>query len=111
MEFSDRHGLVQTREPLPGEFGELREDPSHWGDPEFEEFVAKELEKLAERADAKGICIACLSDRLIFEIVAGLARSGVSEGEIFDIVQDALDDVDEDAELEVPNKGPSRRVH
>ena len=74
----------------------LQDDPIHWGDSGFEDFVEEELSGLAERAQARGICIDCLSDRLIFEVVAGLVRSGVSEDEIMSVVQDALDDAEED---------------
>lgn len=86
-------------------------DPSHWGDAEFEDFVARELEGLADRARSKGICFDCLSDRLIFEVVAGLAQSGVSDEEILGVVQDALDDAVESDEAEPLAKGPSHRLH
>lgn len=89
----------------------MRTDPSHWGDDAFEEFVAKELEGLADRAIESGICIACLSDRLVYEVVAGLARSGLSEVEIFGIVQDALEDAEEDEGFEPVAEGRSDRMH
>lgn len=74
----------------------MQDDPIHWGDAGFDEFVEEELVGLAERAQARGICIDCLSDRLIFEVVAGLVRSGVTESEIMSVVQDALDDAGDD---------------
>lgn len=86
----------------------MQDEPIHWGDSEFEDFVEEELAGLAERAQARGICIDCLSDRLIFEVVAGLVRSGVSESEIMSVVQDALAEA-EDEQADYDSTPP--RIH
>lgn len=86
----------------------MQDEPTHWGDTGFEDFVEEELSGLAERAQARGICIDCLSDRLIFEVVAGLVRSGVTEAEILSVVEDALAEAEEDT----PDyDGPPPRLH
>ena len=72
---------------------------------EFEDFVETELKGLAERAQQAGICLDCLSDRLLVELVAGLVRSGASAADILNMVADGLDE----AEEEGPEK--SRRSH
>ncbi|OSQ42929.1 hypothetical protein [Marivita geojedonensis] len=74
----------------------MEDTPVHWGDAEFEEFASQELSGLAERAKERGICIDCLSDRLIFEVVVGLVKSGVSEQEIFDLVTEAIEEAEND---------------
>lgn len=86
----------------------VQDDPIHWGDAGFDEFVEEELTGLAERAQAKGICIDCLSDRLIFEVVAGLVRSGVTDSEILAVVEDALAEADEEAP---DHDAPPPRIH
>lgn len=40
----------------------------------FEEYVETELNCLAERAQGAGVCLDCLSDRFLVEMVAGLVR-------------------------------------
>ena len=72
----------------------MQDDDLHWDDEGFDAFIEKELTGLAERAEAQGICLDCLSDRLIFEIVAGLVRSGVSDTDILALVEDAIDDAE-----------------
>ena len=72
---------------------------------EFEDFVETELKGLAERAQQAGICLDCLSDRLLVEVVAGLVRSGAAAADILNMVAEGLDE----AEEEDPEK--SRRLH
>lgn len=76
----------------------MQDEPIHWGDEGFDSFAEEELAGLAERAEARGICLDCLSDRLIFEIVAGLVRSGVSDTDILALVEDAMAEAEEDAD-------------
>ena len=77
----------------------------HEDAPEFEEFVEAELKGLAERAQEAGICLDCLSDRLLVELVAGLVRSGAPAADILNMVAEGL----EEAEEEDTEK--SRRSH
>ena len=86
----------------------LQDDPTHWGDASFEDFVEEELSGLAERAQAQGICIDCLSDRLIFEVVIGLVRGGASESDILSIVDEALAEAEEEGADHV---GAPTRLH
>ncbi|MFC6639887.1 hypothetical protein GV827_22030 [Sulfitobacter sp. JBTF-M27] len=86
----------------------MQDDGHHWGDASFEDFVEQELLGLAARAQEKGICIDCLSDRLILEFVVGLVRSGVAETEVLNIVHEAFDEAEAEA-LEVRDAPP--RVH
>jgi len=86
----------------------LQDDPHHWGDALFEKFVAEELDGLARRATAAGICIGCLSDRLLVEMIVSLVRNGASEDDIDDLVQDALDQSDETDDVELRPERPSR---
>ena len=72
---------------------------------EFEDFVETELKGLAARAQEAGICLDCLSDRLLVELVAGLVRSGASAADILNMVANGLDEAEEDS----PEK--SRRSH
>ena len=76
--------------------GTMENDLVHEDAPEFEEFVEKELKGLAERAQVARICLACLSDRLLLELVAGLVRSGASAADILNIVADGLDEAESD---------------
>ena len=68
----------------------------HEDAPEFEEFVETELKGLAERALDAGICLDCLSDRLLVELVAGLVRSGASAADILNMVAEGLDEAEEE---------------
>lgn len=86
----------------------MQDDPHHWGDALFEKFVAEELDGLARRATAAGICIGCLSDRLLVEMIVSLVRNGASEDDIADLVQDALDQSDETDDVELRLDPPSR---
>ena len=63
----------------------------HNEDPGFEEFVERELLRLGERAQEQDICIACLTARLIVELVAGLTRGGISARDILSMVIDGID--------------------
>lgn len=63
---------------------------------EFEVLVETELKGLAERAQDAGICLDCLSDRLLVELVAGLVRSGASAADILNMVADGLDQAEEE---------------
>ncbi|MEW9922137.1 hypothetical protein AB2B41_21230 [Marimonas sp. MJW-29] len=86
----------------------MQHDGHHWGDAPFEEFLEAELLGLAERAQAKGICIDCLSDRLILELVVGLMRNGVAETEVLSIVHEAFDEADAEAG---ERRGAPHRLH
>ena len=86
------------------------DDPRHWGEPEFEQFVAQELDGLAQRATAADVCFGCLSDRLLYEIVVSLVRTGVPDTDVMDIVQQALAEADETDDFEDVSD-PSKRVH
>lgn len=86
------------------------DDPHHWGDQRFDEFVEEELDGLAQRATAAGICIGCLSDRLLYEMIVSLMRSGASEDDITGLVQDALDQSNEADDIEM-RSDPPLRIH
>jgi hypothetical protein len=68
----------------------------HEDAPEFEEFVETELKGLAERAQEAGICLDCLNDRLLVEVVTGLIRSGASAADILNMVAEGLDEAEEE---------------
>ena len=87
----------------------MKETFIHENDTGFDEFIEETLKGLSERVQKHGICLECLSDRLIFEMVSGMARSGVPASQILSIVGDGIDAVvaDEDSE----NEGQSRRIH
>lgn len=70
----------------------MQDELVHEDTQEFEEFVEAELRGLAERAQEAGICLDCLSDRLLVEVVAGLVRSGVSAADILSMVAEGLDE-------------------
>ncbi len=80
----------------------------HSEDPGFEDFVQRELSGLAERADAQGICIDCLTDRIIVELVASLTRAGISARDILSMVLDGMDLAQAATDQE---DGPPRRMH
>ena len=82
----------------------------HSEDPGFEDFVQRELAGLAERADEQGICIDCLTDRIIVELVASLTRAGISARDILSMVLDGLDLAEVPAD-EGGEDGPPRRLH
>lgn len=68
----------------------------HSNDEGFEEFVEQALSRLGLQAQDEKVCIECLSDRLIFELVAGMVRSGVSKATVLAAVGDGLDAAGED---------------
>lgn len=80
----------------------------HSEDPGFEDFVQRELSGLAERADEQGICIDCLTDRIIVELVASLTRAGISARDILSMVLDGMDLAQAATDQE---DGPPRRMH
>ncbi|SMX24038.1 hypothetical protein [Boseongicola aestuarii] len=88
----------------------MSDDYIHTEDPGFEDFVKRELDGLALRADEHGICLDCLTDRVIVEMVASLTRAGISARDILSMVLDGIDlaqfPLDEDE-----GDGPARRMH
>lgn len=76
------------------------DDPHHWGETKFEKFVEHELDGIAQRAAAADICFGCLSDRLLYEMIMSLVRTGVSDSDIMGIVQDALAEANETDDFE-----------
>lgn len=86
----------------------MQDELVHEDAQEFEDFVETELKGLAERAQEAGICLDCLSDRLLVELVAGLVRSGATAADILNMVADGLDEAaDDDGE----NGKRSRHMH
>ena len=86
----------------------MQDELVHEDAQEFEDFVETELKGLAERAQESGICLDCLSDRLLVELVAGLVRSGATAADILNMVADGLDEAaDDDGE----NGKRSRHMH
>lgn len=81
----------------------------HENDLGFEEFIEDTLKTLGERAQEKGICIDCLSDRLIVELVSGIARSGAPVSAILAMVGEGMDAAEADAASD--GAGRSRRMH
>ena len=86
----------------------MQDELVHEDAQEFEDFVETELRGLAERAQGAGICLDCLSDRLLVELVAGLVRSGASAADILNMVADGLDEAAED---DGGNGKRSRHMH
>jgi len=81
----------------------------HEDDPGFEEFIEDTLKILGERAQEKGICIECLSDRLIVELVSGVARAGAPISAILAMVGEGMDAAEADATSD--SAGRPRRMH
>ena len=81
----------------------------HEDDTRFDEFIEETLKGLSERAQEHGICVECLSDRLIVELVSGMARSGVAASAILGMVGDGMDAAEADVDSE--REGRSRRMH
>ncbi len=81
----------------------------HEDDTRFDEFIEETLNGLSERAQEHGICVECLSDRLIVELVSGMARSGVSVSAILGMVGDGMDAAEADVDSE--REGRSRKMH
>jgi hypothetical protein len=80
----------------------------HEGAEQFDDFVEAELKGLAERAEEAGICLDCLSDRLVVELVAGLVRSGTPVADILNMVAEGLDEAEEE---EAEKSWRPRRMH
>lgn len=74
----------------------MQDDVIHDGDPGFENFIEEEMAVLGQRAQQRGICVDCLTDRLIVEMVANLARAGMSSSDILSMVVDGLVLAEED---------------
>ncbi len=81
----------------------------HENDPEFDAFIEETLKGIGERAQEKGICVECLSDRLIVELVSGVARSGVPVSAILAMVGEGMDTAEADAASEKDAR--ARRMH
>lgn len=81
----------------------------HSDQPAFEDFIERELKGLGDRAQKQGICIDCLQDRMIVEIVASLTRANVSASDILIMVADGIA-LAEGPEM-VEGNGRPRRVH
>lgn len=62
----------------------------HDGQPGFEDFLEEEMALLGQRARQRGICLDCLTDRFIVEMVANLARADVPAADILGMVVDGL---------------------
>lgn len=98
---------------LNREFGEREHNMTdsfiHENDPGFEEFIEDTLKDIGERAQEKDICVECLSDRLIVELVSGIARSGVPVSAILAMVGEGMDAAEADFPPEQNRR--SRRMH
>ncbi|MBP0480901.1 hypothetical protein [Sagittula salina] len=62
----------------------------HEGEPGFEDFLNEQMALLGQRARQRGICLDCLTDRLIVEMVANLARAEIPASDILSMVVDGL---------------------
>ena len=83
----------------------MQDELVHEGAPGFEDFIETELKSLAQRAEEAGICLDCLSDRLVVELVASLVRSGAHPADILNMVAQGMDEAEEE------DRGTSRRPH
>ena len=81
----------------------------HDNEPEFNAFVEEALTTLGERAQDQGICLECLSDRLVVELVSGMVRSGVAVSAILAMVGDGIEAGENNAGSQ-PD-GTPRRMH
>ena len=87
----------------------LTDEAIHDGDQVFEDFIEKELQALRDRALRKGICIDCLTDRLIVEMVTSLTIAGVPAHHILGMVAEGMALAEEPEPEE--GSGHRRRVH
>ena len=87
----------------------MTDDTIHHDQPAFDDFVERELEALGGRAQEKGICIDCFTDRLIVEMVASLTRAGIPASDILGMVADGMA-LAEELQSGEENERP-RRVH
>lgn len=84
----------------------MQDDGIHEGEPGFEDFIEEEMALLGHHAQQRGICVDCLTDRFIVEMVANLARSGVSTADILGMVADGFALAEDDA-----TEGRNDRAH
>lgn len=87
----------------------MQDEPIHEGQPGFEDFIEEEMARLGHRAQQRGICVDCLTDRFIVEMVANLARAGVPASDILDMVADGLALAEEESAED--RDGRPHRVH
>ncbi|PWJ16122.1 hypothetical protein [Jannaschia seohaensis] len=87
----------------------MQDDMIHEGEPGFEDFIEEEMAALGNRAQQRGICLDCLTDRFIVEMVANLARSGLSSSDILSMVVDGLALAEEEEPTE--RVGRMHRMH
>lgn len=81
----------------------------HDNEPEFNAFLDETLKTLGEQAEEQGICLECLSDRLVVELVAGMVRSGVAVSAILAMVGEGIEAAETSAEQKTDSG--SRRMH
>lgn len=81
----------------------------HENDDGFDSFVEQALKTLGDKAEKDRICIECLTDRLVVELVSGMARSGVPVSAILAMVGEGVDAVA--AEVDSAEAGKSHRMH
>lgn len=87
----------------------MQDNAIHEGEPGFEEFIEEAMTLVGQHAQERGICIDCLNDRFIVEIVASLARSGVPAADILGMVADGLALAEDDQVAERTDRG--HRMH
>ena len=81
----------------------------HNDQPAFEDFVEQELKALWHRAQKQDICVDCLKDRMIVEMVTSLTRSNISASDILIMVADGIALAEEPETVEGSDR--PRRVH
>lgn len=81
----------------------------HDNEPEFNAFIEQALKSIGERAEAEGICMECLSDRLLVELISGMARSGIPVSAILGMVGEGIEAAE--AELTGQSDDTTRRMH
>lgn len=87
----------------------MQDDTIHENDPGFEDFLEEEMTRLGHRAQQRGICMDCLTDRFVVELVASLARAGVPPADILSMVVDGLSLAEEEEAQERGGRG--HRMH
>lgn len=87
----------------------MQDELVHEEEPGFEDFIETELKGLAKRAEEAGICMDCLSDRLLVELVAGIVRSGANAADVLGMVAEGLDEAGEEDAAERSRR--SHRMH
>lgn len=81
----------------------------HDNEPEFNKFIDEMLTTVGENAEKQGICMECLSDRLVVELVSGMVRSGVAVSAILAMVGEGIEAAESNVERNTD--GNSRRMH